>query len=163
MHLFELRPNSSLTPRAAILFYLSIMAVLLSIGTGFAALGLWLILPFAGLELVMLGAALAVSVSRSQAREFIRVEGPLVRVSKVHPGRRSELDLARAWTRVELEPAPVRHWPARLRLRSQGRTVEVGSFLTDPEKRALEARLRQVIAADRLDGVPATEPTTGRQ
>jgi uncharacterized membrane protein len=152
VHLFELQPNSSLTPRAAAVFFLSIVAMSLAIAAGFAALGYWPILPFAGLELLGLGAALAVSRARGRIREYIRVEGDTVVVRRVGPGRRStgqdtgtEVTLPRPWTRVEWRVAGNGHWPGRLWLRAGNRAVEIGAFLTEGERSGLRDRLRQVI------------------
>lgn len=160
MHLFELRPNSSLTPRAAAVFFLSIVAVSLAIAAGFAALGFWPILPFAGLELAGLGAALAVSQARGRAREYIRVEGDTVVVRRLCPGwsrrRRqgtwTEVTLPRPWTRVEWRVAANGLWPGRLWLRAGTRAVEIGAFLTEGERHGLRDRLRQVIPGGTTPG-----------
>jgi uncharacterized membrane protein len=148
VHRFELRPNSSLSPRAACVFYLSVAAVSLGIATSFAMLGYWPILPFAGLELLGLGAAMLTCQRRAQAREYISVDAHSVVVSKRGPGWKRDYRLARPWTRVDLQAAGVAHWPSRLLLRCSGRSVEVGTFLTEDERRGLRARLREVIMAD---------------
>jgi uncharacterized membrane protein len=44
--------------------YAALAAVTLSIGIGFAILGAWLVLPFAGLEVLGLAAAFVVHVRR---------------------------------------------------------------------------------------------------
>ena len=66
-HRFVLSPNSSLSNRAMLAVYGGICAVGVAIGITFAALGLWLVLPFAGVELAALGAALYVCVLRAEA------------------------------------------------------------------------------------------------
>ena len=53
-----IRPNCSLPWRGTVRFYLGIVIVSLGIAAAFAMKGIWLILPFAGLEMVALGAAL---------------------------------------------------------------------------------------------------------
>lgn len=145
MHTFELRPNCSLTPRSAALFYLSIVTVCLATAGSFAMAGLWPVLPFAGLELLLLGAALAVSMRRGRARELIQVDERDVIVRKSAGREQVEMRFASPWTQVRLQTSPVRTWPSRLMLRSMGRGVEVGRFLTEDERRALNARLSQVI------------------
>lgn len=147
MHSFELRPNCSLTPRSAAVFYLGIVTVSLIIAGGFAAAGYWPILPFAGLELVALGAALRWSMRQGLARELICVDERHVRVRKTAVAGKREYEFARPWTQVELRTAAVPCWPSRLLLRSMGRSVEVGSFLTESERRGLRRRLAEVIRA----------------
>lgn len=163
MYVFELRPNSSLTPREALAFYLSLVVVVLTTAAGFAALGLWLILPVAGLELVGLGAALVWSLRQGRIREYICVDGHKVSVRRSTAACDTEVEMPTPWTRVEFRKAPVRHWPGHLLLTSGGRSVEVGAFLTDGERLGLKARLDEVIAAawrDRADCDPAE---AGRQ
>lgn len=52
-----LKRNCSISPRGLLLAFALLAALALGIAAAFAALGAWLILPFAGLELLLLGAA----------------------------------------------------------------------------------------------------------
>lgn len=153
MHSFELRPNSSLTPRAAAFFYGSLAALVLGVALGCAALGLWPILPFAGLELAGLYWAVKWVMHRAEAREYIRVDDASVLIEKCARGRRGVISrnayaFARRWTRLELCPGVPAHWPSRLVLSSKGRSVEIGAFLTDSERLGLKDRLAEVLADD---------------
>jgi len=153
VHSFELRPNSSLTPRAAAWFYGSLVAVVLCVAAGCVALGLWPVLPFAGLEAaVLIGAAHWVQ-RRGTAREYIRVDEESVVVEKRLPGRRGDqasvaYAFQRPWTRVELRRGQPTHWPSRLLFSSGSRCVEIGAFLTDGERQGLKDRLAELLADD---------------
>jgi len=46
-----------MSPAGLALTFLSLAAVVLAIGSGFALVGAWPVLPFAGLEVLALGAA----------------------------------------------------------------------------------------------------------
>ncbi len=146
MHLIEVCPNCSLTPRAAAGFYLSVAAVCLPIATACAVAGFWPVLPFAGLELLGVAAALHMSLRRGRAREFIRIDERHVVVARTSGSRQVQYRFARPWTRVQLRPARVAAWPSRLLLGSMGRTVEVGSVLTEPERQRLKARLAELLS-----------------
>jgi len=153
VHSFELRPNSSLTPRAAAWFYGSLVAVVLCIAVGCAALGFWPVLPFAGLELAVLCGGVTWVQRRSEAREYIRVDDVSVVVEKCLRGWRGETSrivyaFPRPWTQVDLRAGRPAHWPSRLLFRSRGRSVEIGAFLTDSERRGLKNRLAELLAAD---------------
>lgn len=155
MHSFELRPNSSLTPRAAAWFYGSLVAVLLCVAIGCTVLGFWPVLPFAGLEAALLIGAVHWVQRRGKAREYIRVDAASVVVEKCLPGRRGDdtsvaYAFQRPWTRVELRRGQPAHWPSRLLFSSRGRSVEVGAFLTDGERRGLKNRLAELLADDDL-------------
>ena len=68
MHLIHKR-NCSMSP-AGLAVALGALAVLtLAIGVGFAFVGAWLVLPFAGLEVLMLGAAYFVYARRAGVEE----------------------------------------------------------------------------------------------
>lgn len=126
-------------------FYLGIVAVSLTVAGSFAWAGYWPVLPFAGLELLGLGLALYVSMRRGRVHESICIDERRVVVSKTSPNQRAEYEFSRPWTKVELVAPPVGNWPNRLMLRSMGRSVEVGSFLTDSERDSLCNRLDTVI------------------
>lgn len=155
MHSFELRPNSSLTPRAAAWFYGSLVAVLLCVAIGCTLLGFWPVLPFAGLEAAVLVGTVHWVQRRAAAREYIRVDADSVVVEKCLPGRRGQpgrvaYAFQRPWTRVELRRGQPAHWPSRLLFRSRGRSVEIGAFLTDGERQGLKDRLADLLADDDL-------------
>lgn len=90
---------------SALVFYLGIGAVSLSVAVGFAIAGYWPILPFAGLELLALGAALRWSLLQGQRRELISVEESRVLVRKTGRKRQYDFEFVRPWTRVELVEA----------------------------------------------------------
>ena len=148
MYVFELRPNCSLTSRSALLFYLSIVAVCLPIAVVAALAGFWPVLPFAGLELAGIAAALALSLRRGRRRESIRIDERDVTVARSDGDRQELYRFPRPWTRVQLR-VDVPAWPSRLLVGSMGRTVEVGDFLTESERRRLGARLAEIIPAQR--------------
>ncbi len=145
MHRFELSPNCSLTKTSALVFYLGIVTVSMTVAVGFTLAGYWPILPFAGLELLALGAALRWSLREGQRRELIQVDESRVLVRKTGRKGEHEFEFARPWTRVELVDARTATWPRRLLLRSKGRAVEVGGFLTDSERTSLGERLAEII------------------
>ena len=109
--------------------------------------GFWPILTAAGIEVAVLGAALWWTMRKTRTRELIRIDERNVLVRKCHPDRNEEHEFSRYWTRVSLVRPRSAHWPSRLLLRSKGRSVEIGSFLTDSERDGLRRRLAEVITA----------------
>lgn len=141
-------PNASLTVDQAWLFF-GMTALL---GCGIAAfmawLGLWLVLPFTGLELGALAAALLVSMRRNAYREVIRFSEDAVRVEfgLVGRGASSAVTLSRYWTRAVLEPGLNGYAPTRLMLRSGAQYVEIANCLTDEEREQLQRRLQELLS-----------------
>jgi uncharacterized membrane protein len=60
-----LKRNCSMSPVGLALAFAALAAVTLAIGAGFAFVGAWLVLPFAGLEALMLAVAFFVYARRA--------------------------------------------------------------------------------------------------
>jgi uncharacterized membrane protein len=140
-------PNASLSTRAAVSFMAGICTVSLGIGMTFALLGYWPVLPFAGLELAALGAALTVSMRRSRYREVVRFRGDAigVEVGELGRGVGRRLQFKRSATRVLIERGPHATSPTRLLLSCGAQRLELGRCLTDDEREQLGARMRELI------------------
>lgn len=98
-----LKRNCSISPRGLLLAFALLAALALGIAAAFAALGAWLILPFAGLELLLLGAAFWVTARHAadyerieRARDRLIVRG----VSEGERLRRYEFDAGRLRVRL---------------------------------------------------------------
>ncbi|HEY0975177.1 MAG TPA: DUF2244 domain-containing protein [Solimonas sp.] len=142
-----LGPNASLSLGQAWAFMGLTVTMGLGIAAGFAVLGFWPVLPFAGLELAALGAALWASMRRNGYREVLCFDEREVRVEfgRLGQGPERQVRFPRGWTRATLEPGPTRLAPTRLVLSSAGRRVVVGRCLTDEERERLSARLRELL------------------
>lgn len=140
----ELVPNCSLSPRQALAFFASLCVVSFTIAGYFVAQGLWPVLPFAGLEMAVLGWALHASLRRRNCTQTITVtEDEVEVVTRDARGERS-VAFPRHWARTRLVPG--RGWhPSRLVIEAHGRRCELGGLLTEEERRGLHARLRQVV------------------
>jgi len=140
-------PNASLGVRAAVSFMSGLCSLWLVVGGFFAWRGYWPILPFAGLELMALAAALAVSLRRNRYREVLCFEDERIRIAIGELGKDvgEQRELRRSATRVVLERGPHRNSRARLWLSCGGLRIEVGRCLTDEEKDRLAVRIRELI------------------
>ena len=143
-----IRPNQSLSWRQAIQVYAVIAIVCLGIGIAFALHGFWTVLPFAGLEILVLGAAFCLCLTRSQIREVVSVNASVVTVEKGRQTPEERWECPRAWARIRLEQPQIAWYPSRLAIAFQGRQVQVGAFLNEEERRALAVELQQVIHRD---------------
>jgi len=126
-------------------------ALAMTVALGMAWMGFWPVIPFAGLELVALGAALWVSVRGNRYREVVRLQGDAVVVEfgVVGGGVRSRVTLPRAWTRVVLMPGPRRLAPNRLLLAYAAQRVELARCLTDEEREQLAGRMARSLPMPR--------------
>ena len=141
----QLSPNCSVTPKGAALFFGSVCLVSFAVATYSALLGLWPIFPFAGLEMLALGWALMLSLRRRHYLQTITVSDDCVAVETRFRGKIKQIEFPRHWAQVKLRSADTRLHPSRLTIESHGRSYEVGSFLTEEERRALATRLRRSV------------------
>lgn len=143
--LFHLRPNAGIYWRQTLVIFVILSSVCLLVGVAFAFAGFWPILPFAGLEVMALGAALYYSARRGSYSEVIRVGPDRVRIEKGRRQPEQTWDFDLAWSAAELQRSPLRWYPARLIIRSGGDRVECGAFLTDEERESLAKELLDCI------------------
>ncbi|MHB1187299.1 MAG: DUF2244 domain-containing protein [Thiobacillus sp.] len=138
---FKSRPNHSLTHPQERLVFWSLAALCFATASGFAILGYWLILPFAGLEIGLLAWAFQTLRSREGDYESLVIDGDVV-VLEWHAGPRSERrEMNRHWVRVACGcRTPGRN--CRLSVSSHGRATEVGQYLNDEARLHLAATLR---------------------
>lgn len=157
-HLVEVAPNCSMSWRQALWFYAWVCTASLGIAGAFAWRGYWPVLPFAGLELAVLGLALWVSLQRGSYREVIRIYPDRVVVEKGVRERRANVEFPLHWARVTLRPAPMASFPSQLLISSHGRSCEIGRCLTESERLGLRSRLEQLIGG--VAQTPAVRPAT---
>jgi|APFre7841882724_1041349.scaffolds.fasta_scaffold01578_5 uncharacterized membrane protein len=137
------RRNCSMSPHRLLAVLGALAFVNLAIGTAFAALGLWMVLPFAGIE----AAALAVAFWM-----LGRHAGDYERVVLVDGRLRVEMREAEALRHYEFNPAWVsvvvgrRAGSMRLALRSHGKEIEIGRHLDATGRERFAALLRERLA-----------------
>lgn len=142
---FVIAPNQSMSWKELLLVYCGIAGVSLAIAVYFWVQGLTLVLPFSGLELLALGAALYITAWRGGAREVITITDDSVSVEAGRAGPEQRHDFQRYWTRVVLQRPWAAWHPSKLLLCSRGREIEVGRFLNEEERRGLARILRAAI------------------
>ena len=143
---FHSHPRCSLTRTQERCFFLGVVLVCMGTATAFAALGYWLILPFAGLEIGLLAWALETMREREGDYETLTIDGDVVRLewrSGKQSGRR---EMNRHWVRVRCECAASGR-NCCLSVGSHGRETEVGHYLSDEARLKLAAVLRSKLPA----------------
>jgi uncharacterized membrane protein len=135
---WELKRNCSITPRSLVIVYLSLCAVSLAIAAGFWWAGAPTVMAFAGLELVLLGAALAVYARHATDCETITLAGRELAIEH-RCGLGVESALFRAeWVRVE----PARSDGSLVEVSGQGQRACVGRYLRPEWRPQLAQELR---------------------
>lgn len=130
------------------LAYAAMVGVGLAIATGLSFAGAWLVLPFAGLELLAVGACLYRCAQRCAEREVISIDDGIVAVERGRYRPVQRFELPRHWAQVGLQRGAARGYPSRLLIRAHGKAVEVGSNLAENERRLLAHQLRHCLGTD---------------
>jgi uncharacterized membrane protein len=157
-----IKRNCSASPRALAAVFASIVGVSFAFGVAFAAQGLWMILPFVGLELLAVGAAFLCYGRHAADFERIEVSDGMLQVSRLEGARAWHWTASAAWTRVEQQVSPGPRWRARRRvvLSSRGECVEIGQLLPDERKPALARELLVAIRSVAAQGAAAHDMAT---
>lgn len=135
---WELKRNCSISPRAMLIVYLSLCAVSLAIASGFWWAGASPVMAFTGLELVLVGAALAVYARHATDRETITLTGRELAIEH-RCGAGVERTRFRAeWARVESAGSD----GALVEVCGEGRRACVGRYLRPEWRRQLAQELR---------------------
>jgi uncharacterized membrane protein len=141
----EICPNCSLTVRGARVFFALACVVPCGVAGFLTLRGFWPVLPFAGLEMALLAWALAVSLERRFHRQTITVTERDVSIESRERSHCEQVVFPRHWAQVKLRRPAARLHPSRLTIESHGRQCELGSFLTEEERRGLALRLQHLI------------------
>ncbi len=149
---FVLRPRFGGHWRETLRIFALIATVTMAVAFGFAALGFWPILPFAGLELAALGGGLYASGRRALDVEVVTVGAYWVRIEKGRGRPQQSWCFERLFSEVRLAGPEYRLHPRRLAIRCRDAQVELGSFLVEEERAALARELRRCIGPVAGDG-----------
>lgn len=140
-----LTPNCSISWRNLVIFYIVNCVVLLAIGLFFTLQGLWLVLPFSGLEMLALGSALYLTARKVYRQEVITLDRRHTRIEKGIRQVVESWQFDTPWIRLIDEQPGGESRRRRLVLGSHGNYVEVGDFLDNPEKDRLAFTLKDCI------------------
>ncbi len=150
-----IRPNRSLSWRQSMIFLGAIAVPLLLVSLVLATQGFWLVLPFAGMELAALFAAIYVVSHAAQRCEIVSIGESIVTIEKGRDrgrcpekgGPQQRVEFARGWVKVELSASTGRWYPKKLWIGASGRRVEIAEFLVEEEKTELAAELHRLLTA----------------
>ncbi len=132
------RPNNSLSAKDNVLLMLAIATVSLLIALSFAQMGAWLVLPFAGLELLAFAYAFNYVYIHSNDFESITIENDCVVVEKRSNKKVTKTVFQRYWAQVSVRNIVnngVLAGKTGLYISSHGKEVEFGGNLINDEQR----------------------------
>ena len=135
-----IKRNCSISPQDLLYVLAFVSCVSLGIAAGFAYLGAWPVLPFAGIEVLALTLAFYLNGRHAADYERIALAGETLVVEASDAGRLRRQEFSAPWLRLEER----RHGPdLRVVLRSGTAAIEVGRHLDTARRASLAAHLRR--------------------
>ena len=133
-----LKRNCSITPRQMMSFYATLCVLSLGIAAVFWVQGATLVMPFAWLEVLAVGAALLLYSRHATDSEDIRLQAGRLTVAHTSGRTTRRAEFAPDWVRIEPE-----HGDGSLvELSGQGQRIAVGRFVRPELRRQLADELR---------------------
>ena len=129
-----------MSPAGLAKVFAALALLVLAIGAGFATMGAWLILPFAGLEVLLLGAAYVLYARHAADYERIELDAGHVTV-EIAEGART--------ARYEMDGAKVSLEEGRVVLRGAKEKLEIGRYLGAEARAEVAAALEKKLIQGR--------------
>ena len=139
-----LYPNRSLPNFGFALVMSVVIGANLLFGLYFFSIGAWPVIGFCGLDVALVWLAFKISYRQGRLHERVCMTSDMLWVSRVLPsGHETRWRMQPFWTQVVIDQ-PVRH-ESQLQLRSKGRTLVIGSFLSPGERAELGSALKKAM------------------
>lgn len=148
-----LSPNKSMTWETNKKILWAMFVVAMMIGISFASIGAWLVLPFAGLEILLVGSGMYYVCWKLNSKHIITIEAQSLVLQKGVYFPKQEWQWQFGQTQLVKRPSQYRMSAPTLFLKHLNETVEIAEFLNRKEKKDLREYLAGL-------GVPIVTITT---
>ena len=143
-----LKPNRSLSPRGFFWLMTAFGVACFITGVGFITAGAWPVFGFFGLDVLILYVAFRASYRTGNLAEVVRLTEKELLVRRTLPsGRVREWRFQPYWLQVNIDTPP--EHDSQLILRSHGRSVTIGSFLSPDDRGEVADELRAALDRQR--------------
>ncbi len=129
-----IKPNASLSDEGVAKLIVGLMVFSLVVAVGFAMAGAWMVLPFAGLELLALVIAFVIVLRHAGDYEMITIEDDAVELEQCRLGEVVKHRFQRYWVRASLREES--NGRLSLVIGSHDKEVEFGRTMISNEQRA---------------------------
>jgi len=140
-----LKPNNSSSWQFNVKIVASLAFIALCISIYFALHGLWLILPFAGLEVGVVFICLYLRMRANMKTEVITFDKNTVLVERGCDHAEKSWKYHRVWAKIFVKKPTIRGYQKQVFIRSHGKELELGSFLNKKDKEVLIKDLKHAV------------------
>lgn len=138
-----MKRNCSVSPRQFVLFYASLALFSTVIAGSLVVRGAWPVLPFTGIELLVVGAAFVIYARHAVDYERIRLYPNRLVIEQVSAQRLTHFEFNPRWVRVEHGASP----RDPVKVVSRGQTVVIGVHLAHYRRGPFASELRAALGA----------------
>jgi len=139
---FVVQGNQSMSWRANCWLAAALGLVIMGIALAMASQGLWLVIPFAGAEVLFVLYCLYLTVKRLARKEVITVENDAVKLEWGERRPEKRVALPRHWSRLRYQCTDSEFEVGKLEVSAHGRCYLLGQALGRDEKRVLYNKLK---------------------
>ena len=150
-----LTPHRSLSPRGFLVLRSLVCAVSFTAGVAFFLMGAWPVVGFMGADVLLIYLAFRINYRRARMFEEVVLTRDALVVRRVdHWGAEKRWTFQPYWLQVRMDDPPEHE--SQLTLRSHGKSLVIGAFLTPEERLSLARELQQHLAVCRCAPGPVT-------
>ena len=133
-----MRRNCALTPKQLLKFYIALVCLSVTVGTGFFLAGVWVILIFTALELSAVTLGFLIYCRHALDCETIEIDGKNLTIKKFIGYKEAVYEFNTQWAKIELpvEGAKTFH------ICQSNLRVELGQFLMYEQQMSIIAAVR---------------------
>jgi len=142
------RANKSMSWRANVILAASLGSLSAVFGGVIAVAGFWMVLPFAGLEFLLVYFCLNRAYKRLGYTEVISKMEDKLLVESGYNKPVATSEMPSHWTRVQFDDPPSAFDVGRLWLQCSGKSLEIGHALNKEEKRMLYKEILHCLQVD---------------
>lgn len=137
--------NQSMTWKANMWVAASLAFICLGIGVVMAFFGFWMIIPFAGAEVIFIVICLNWTLHRLSRKEVITVEEEDIKLEWGYKQPDRSVDLPRRWSQLKFDSPESEFEVGSLSLGAHGKFYALGQSLGKAEKKQLHRELVSVL------------------
>ena len=139
-----IQPNRNLSWNKTKLVFLFLALCLTTVACYFLSLGAWLVVPFAGLELLVIGLGLYMQCCHAHQQQIIQIDANTISIGNSREAGRQTC-FPKAWLKI-IQTRDLKGWyPSRLLIGAHGKFMEIGKYLIESERETLADNLRCAI------------------
>lgn len=138
--------NQSMSWKANLWLAASLGVVCMGIAIAMATFGLWMVIPFAGLEILFIIGCLYYTLKRLSRQEVITVQSDSITIEWGYRSPDVTVNMPRQWSQLRYHCKDSEFEVGELSLSAHGRSYALGQCLNKKEKKALHGELQLALA-----------------